>query len=864
MLIDVFVYYFFKVSFRGGKHKLRRVESKEHLLNDEEYVVVDFVGHVEISSSSRKSSNVEAPPPATKLLEEGGDDSLPESAIDLTPPSSQSPISNSSTFDEIHGRQLLADDDKVEDVADTEKLDAFKKDETLTPILVDEAPKYEITVSSSNKGVESKSVASPEISNDIEKQPEPVVAQKPPKQSNSPEPVSKPAPPTNVESVSRSSSTRSVSSRKDELSSNNSSRRTSRTSPDKSPRPSSVVMQNKMLFDQQVKDQWKRRTSVESRSSDTSLNSLRDKRNGLPSSGKVAGALSMFESNTPPTGSRKSSLNVKKTEQPDQPPPEKQNEESKVKSTKKKRFPFKKKKLDISAKNDAEPKTDDVKLVGVSSIATDGYDERPIDVPEEIVNESVKQPHDAHEKKKHGGGLISRLRRRSRKSSGEHSDGEEIPEIKTSKNAPIEEAVVELKPPGDTDKTIDLSLDIPPPAQSDTSPPTPDVAPPSPAHASLEVKSVLESIIDRKPSFTVEDANSNNGSVKKKRLKLKKKSNKKVVEPVVAVDAVEVLPDPPLGETTNVPSEVEETLPVDDAAEREEKTGIITIATPSPPVIEDDESIVASEIADDIAKTEWPEEMKHDNNNHREDDDDKDSSKPPRISIELPADDVDGGEEDVSSLLDPNSPDNASSIYSYDEDAISVMTNDSTMTTDSTNPEKKKKKRFKFPIKRKKKDKLKAQQNELGIWEEEQPNNDGKLEKKNSKRLKRPKSLDFLAEVIHPSHKTKEGKQTRPLSVAHGDMVDQTVHPEKPKSPTKKKTLSIFRKKKKNSSEIHNNFDGVIPSPTASSPDVFKIPDVIDAGKSHHRNGNGHVTLTSELSNTSETSDNINVSVAVE
>ena len=107
------------------------MESKEHLLNDEEYVVVDFVGHVEVTSSSRKSSvssrkssQVEAPlPPAVKLLddEEGGEDSLPESAIDLTPPS-MSPISNSPTFDEINDRQLLVDDaEKEEPVIDTKE-----------------------------------------------------------------------------------------------------------------------------------------------------------------------------------------------------------------------------------------------------------------------------------------------------------------------------------------------------------------------------------------------------------------------------------------------------------------------------------------------------------------------------------------------------------------------------------------------------------------------------------------------------------------------------------------------------------------------------------------------------------------------
>ena len=47
--------------------KLRRVESKEHLLDDEEYVIVDFVGNVEVSSRRSSATSLVVDPSALEV-----------------------------------------------------------------------------------------------------------------------------------------------------------------------------------------------------------------------------------------------------------------------------------------------------------------------------------------------------------------------------------------------------------------------------------------------------------------------------------------------------------------------------------------------------------------------------------------------------------------------------------------------------------------------------------------------------------------------------------------------------------------------------------------------------------------------------
>lgn len=74
-----------------SKNRLRRLESKEHIVNSENYIVVDFVGNVSVSS--RKS---------TKSEED--DDYSPESALSISPT-----ISMNSAFEEISSHDLPSD-----------------------------------------------------------------------------------------------------------------------------------------------------------------------------------------------------------------------------------------------------------------------------------------------------------------------------------------------------------------------------------------------------------------------------------------------------------------------------------------------------------------------------------------------------------------------------------------------------------------------------------------------------------------------------------------------------------------------------------------------------------------------------------
>ena len=90
-----------------SKNRLRRLESKEHIVNSENYIVVDFVGNVSVSS--RKS---------TKSEED--DDYSPESALSISPT-----ISMNSAFEEISSHDLPSDiasqPDKLKNETQNEK-----------------------------------------------------------------------------------------------------------------------------------------------------------------------------------------------------------------------------------------------------------------------------------------------------------------------------------------------------------------------------------------------------------------------------------------------------------------------------------------------------------------------------------------------------------------------------------------------------------------------------------------------------------------------------------------------------------------------------------------------------------------------
>ena len=768
----------------------------------------------------------------------------------------------------------------------------------------------------------------------------------------------------------------------------------------------SQVLQNKMMFDQQIANQWKRKpgdsatngspNAYHRSSSNTSLNSIgstsssatASKRGSLrslsekPAAGTVAGARSMFEANNkkksgvgannkPPPFKPKMAWTAKLESEPPTIPEVQATPAAPVTtSTKKKRFPFKKKKTKTITKEgdtDAEQKKPEAsEMIAPTTTTTTlpekQFEERAIDVPSGHHHEAEGKHTEevSSTKKPKKAGLISRLTRRSRRSSGDVDSDHESSPATDSSSAPnadshhlavnLEATVPEESPitesaTFDSDNTAALDADLTGlstkiassalvtiddselPATDDVE----DIPPPSPEQASQEVKSVLESIIvDRKssiieaeetPSPTKDDAPSEVQAVpdptttttevppptaalpgedasqkkKKKRLVLKKrKTNTKKDDVVIP---------PPETDTTSPP---ETEKPVSSEKHRVEEDVMEQVIKVESPTIEQSKSIhpeveiVEENNIEEVKITDpkdhitdnaqdllpsikhntagdWPEEMMAYVDNNNDDEIAKNSSSNsdqqpavnaasiiPQISIQE-ATPVHVAVKDNELATNNEDSEQSPALAPFvdvdlhlngvgaakDEDAISI-----------TSTDKKKKKRFKFPLRMSSSKKHKHQQaeqqdqqhppsptKEQDIWEDQTALDvpGGKLEKKNSsKKLKRPKSLDFLGEIIHPT-KHKEDKHTngkqRPVSVATHELVNNSDVASSPvktpnkeqKSPSKhRRSFNIFKKKKHSggsSGDHHDEMDSgynTFPSPILSSPDVFKIPDVVD------------------------------------
>ena len=976
--------------------KLRRVESKEHLLDDEEYVVVDFVGNVEVSSRRSSATSLVVDPSALEVeyaddADISKDDENLEKEQKTIAEPSELPVSvtvNSPSPTFVNADEAVVDDDEDVVISEAEmkttneievEEPSIQADPTTIVVkanvevddsqpLVTEAPLEAATSAySAGKGLKGlkktkttlpskeKEPVSPQWTTTVEASLPAVDAPSPTEEVTKLDDKAAVEEPKPAETLSRSSSNRSTGSAS--LSRKGSSKDRSKD------RPISQVLQNKLLFDSQISNQWKRKEpSPEGshRSSNSSLNSSSSRRSSIrsmsekPVSGTVAGARSMFESKKPPSKPPKAAWSAKLESDTNATVPETKPLETQPEvltaaaPKKKKRFPFKKKKATAAVTSDPtketpssdsiakQPTEGGVELVAVNAGSVEpptvGYEERAIDVPgqdpapvfdSQPQEDQHREVEPTKEKKKKKPGLISRItHRRSRKSSGGDTE-ESVPEKETPSSPviapeePSKPAVVvdenrveppsaavtivsnddESKPGAEPSPSLDLlseidtSLALAPDKRASTvlvSDNDDDIPPPSPAQASKEVKSVLESIIDRKPidvsaSTTSlnpdDDDDSNTGdndpSIKKKKKKLVlKKRTKAKKDPaapaVVDDDIVVIIPgmeDKTIIANADKPAlTVSTPMPVDEDVIAEE-------VRPTEPVVEmvqhdqveenDIEESVSVKVDADVSKQDWPEEMISDVAPAAVDNNNVIGEKPitaetvtdpsiPEIAIEVSSPDHNttdpdldqvSGQQEEAPFLDVD--------LHKDDDTISITSNTSTST------EKKKKKRFKFPLRKSssKKHKQQLQDNppsptkDVDIWETPIDGEGGKLEKKNSsKKLKRPKSLDFLGEIIHPTHKHKNenGKsqqQQRPVSMAaHNDNDSLAESPQK--SPAKhRRSFNLFKKKK---NHHHSQVDGdAHPSPLsgAEDADVFKIPDVVDSAPDVVGD-NGHVSVS--------------------
>ncbi|MEM7145192.1 MAG: protein kinase, partial [Verrucomicrobiota bacterium] len=431
---------------RLAEEEAARLAAEEEARVEEE--AVDFIGNLDVSSNSRKSSQAEE--------DVDINESPPESAIGLTP--TQSPTSISSTFEIVTAPPEWASDSEHEDSnpsTDKEKddsdLDSQDKEEEVTsnepkPESVETEPPKKViyTAGKGLKGLKQKSDTT----------------------ANKPKGVT-PQTKTELDNLSRSSSTRSVSSRDG---SGEQKRRApiSRSSSEKSSsRTTSSVLQNKLLFDQQIANQWKSKPPSEPSSGQSSLSNSRKSSlrsaNELPASGTVAGARSMFEATSTPNSTRKKDWSVKLETSSLQPAPDKDTKSTEQPSsdaikelvssidaskeisstTKKKRFPFKKKKASMNSKKGLDkeknvPVDDNVKLVNVQPLQEE-YQERAIDVPNDVIDDSTE--------KKKKGGLFSKIRRRSHKNSGGESSDSEVDKVVVTlpTDSKLENDVIEEK-----------------------------------------------------------------------------------------------------------------------------------------------------------------------------------------------------------------------------------------------------------------------------------------------------------------------------------------------------------------------------------------------------------------------------------
>ena len=921
-------------------------------------MVVDFVGNVELSS--RKSSKVENTP--NEILGESALGSSLSSSPTASP-CAENDITRQSSIEHHDSQRQTSDEGYVgSTVGDDDKLQP-----TTTPsVSEDEQPKTNENKQHENSvkvdiHLPQKKIAKDEnVVKEIEEVKDTVTVKdviKVQKRSDSPPKDEKP--------VMR------------------------RSSPalEKSARPNSIVMQNKMLFDQQISAQTKRKPSVESQDSQRSSreNSFRGKRsssikslNERPVSGTVAGTRTMFEGgNTSPVksiSSRKSSLktvkdaeNTNKEEIPHGENPLLQSFKTTevIKSSKKKRFPFKKKKsskLDdsptklIIAGNQDEP-TNDVELLKIHQSVNDG--ERSIDITPEMNTESDKTE---QEKKKKG--IFSRMRKPSRKGS-ESSDGEQKPSqekhhspVKRSSSNSTEtpkENEITVQHDVQQDLTLNLSAND---SKEGTRLPTPEEPPPSPGYASSEIKSVLENIIDRKPSYnSIHEESIEQTTPKKKRLglKLKKKSSSKKEKESKVEKVSPAIPNEEMAanKSINVPEHVQPSEHVEDnkdvdrneqikaneflganndeiepsneknESEEVETNEKVDTNNESSTTVNEDESthliqtgaVISDWPSDESEKSTAVENKEVDiipsvqataeDNTHQtteqnvedtkhqeeeivpkneEENDEEAQDKPETITIGKPTtpmekpetptitltvasdENLDAEHNDTLDLSLDNrgdttleeSTDAGSPPFS---DTSSMNAETSSINTNASSPDKKKKKlHFHFP-KRKSKKKDKDKEKHDNIWEE--------TSDKESKKLKRPKSLDFLAGKIHPKSKNEKN---RPVSMLPGEIINDEHHPNDSiqKSPKlhKKKSFNPFKKKKnKQSSEPleipqhDSNLKDAIdapPSPITPSPDAFTIPELDASINSEHDHGE-HKQMHD--ANTNGTSLSANVSL---
>ena len=994
------------------KSKLRRVESKEHLLGEEEYVVVDFIGNVEVTS--RRSSTTAVVDPSTLEVEyvaaedADEDEDIQESTTNVNPPASivaaasppESPVSvvvvaaaaevvNEKVFEKKHQNE---EEDKSQQYPSDSSVGIAA--DIVVAVVPQEAPSKKLGKGlkglKARRAAKEKQEESPQWTTSVVSS---TAAAAPPKTPQHIETsVTKPSLSASSSfkkdreseplSLSRSSSSRSSLRSGDD--STTSSRKGSRA--DRSSQPVSQVLQNKLMFDQQIANQWKRKEpSPEGshRSSNSSLNSS-SRRGSLrslsekPALGTVAGARSMFEAKKPPS-KPKAAWSVKLESPADDSaavasPPTTTTTPTKTASTgkKKKRFPFTKKKAatvttesssDINNKKPAANTDEEVQLLAVNATPSQQspapeYEERAIDVPVVALHHQQQHQDDpsaTHQvelsgtKKKKKAGLISRItHRRSRKSSGDGSDVEAIPAAalplssgesninlekpvseespivsekeRTSPQVPVEET---QKLPDSTSAAttttgvdsrtidtgdsslallaeIDTSLTIKPVEHdSDLIVPAsvPDhddeIPPPSPEQASQEVKSVLESIIDRKPvnadaaTLNPEKVGDDEVSPKKKKKKLvlkkRTKSKKDLNTDTVVDDNAEKPKLAAAAEPLTLKDEdhltVEEPSsdpPATPVAQAQEELIVIKEVKLQPQpqpihveIIEENDIEESKVKVEDVSTQDWPEEMIYsaaDNNN--EISENQLAMTPTTKTKEEEVETLSGGDREafdtssdavttttipqisIEASHDNDDADHENKMQQEDQPTapfldVDLHNNDDTISITSSTSDMKKKKRFKFHLRKSssKKHKKEQQQQEevlpsptkdVDIWETP-AGEDSKLEKKHSsKKLKRPKSLNFLGEIIHPTHKHKNENQNnkpqRPASVAvqpdHSVNASDTA--ESPlKSPTKRRSFNLFKKKKHH--HQHHDSDhvdsDVAPSP-AEDPDVFKIPDV--------------------------------------
>lgn len=587
-------------------------------MGNEEYIVIDFIGNLEVSS--RKSSKVESPKlsldsPETNvgLAAEKSDSgtSAYEEVFSPTPVTEESGFQSadsSAHFSPVEkpkkvfsaggglkrAKKEKQENQRTEEASkQTKSNDVFSNRRSSTRSM---SPESTDPRSTSPETISHRST-SPETISQRSVSPETVsqrsvspgtVSQR----SISPESVSQRSTSPEVYDTKRSSSKQSSmrgSPRQERSSSlrSNSSSDTGKTG--------SLVMQNKLLFDQQIAENLKKKyPSTQSlnaplRRSQLDLSnfekpkteysrSFNERRNLAPktsgevdTSGMVAGALGIFGGGK--VKSRPSSFQqkdadkivihqsvaksnsatepVKSTDASSNPllSNYKSYNVTATDPTKKKKFPFKKHKTDKQAGSKKSKKKDgNVELVSVKD-NPEGFEERAIDVPH--VNEAAKPEEESSDKKKKG--LFSRIRKSRKSSDSDH-------ERKTSTDLDVlqgndkiaekeevnqnEENDINVENDVAINTNVDITVSTIPDIPTTNNVDLPNESVPENTQYSSDVASVLGNIIDRNPSFN-DEQNKGSTTGKKKRLGLKKKKRSSNVDKHKDVIESNVLADNP-------------------------------------------------------------------------------------------------------------------------------------------------------------------------------------------------------------------------------------------------------------------------------------------------------------------------------